>query len=383
MDWNQIIDSFVNPALAAWRAGKAQEAEAIFKQGLVASGSDGYLALTYAQFLERHGRLKEAEEMFELALKKLPLPDFREQAKVGLERVAKLTEAQKPKAVSSGVSLSAVDSRLRYPAEYRTADGRWVRSKSEKIIADWLYNNHIRFEYERKIIEGVTPDFYLPDMDVYIEYWGKDDEAYVRHRRKKEEIYSKLGIRLLSLDDADIKHIDDILRLRIRQVDRSSSITPGEPSVQMTDYIPSSAGDKVARTAMTGTTGATGSKWLNPNDLNVILYSDAGKYVRQIKTVEGRIVRTSRTSKNSIFLNFHEIGKQFFSGSVFFAVILKEDLKGFPFAPEVFYRNKEVRITGLIQRYRQDHLIVVRVPSQVELAYKGHNYALWRAYQLQ
>jgi hypothetical protein len=30
---------------------------------------------------------------------------------------------------------SEPDFRKKYPAEYRTADGRWVRSKSEKIVA--------------------------------------------------------------------------------------------------------------------------------------------------------------------------------------------------------------------------------------------------------
>jgi len=361
MDWRQINERFVNPAVAAWQAGKTQEAETVFKEGLVATANDGYVALNYAHFLEHCGRLKEAEEMFAVALKKLPLPEFKQRAEVGLERITRGFGTPTPHIKVIGAQPQ-LDSRKRYPAEYRTADGRWVRSKSEKIIADWLYNNHIRFEYERKIAEGVTCDFYLPDMDAYIEFWGLDNEVYRRYRRRKEEVYSKLGIRLLSLDEADLKHIDDVLRSRLTELAGPSSIGPSVDSVQRVDT-------SFSRTAVT-----LGRKWLNPNDPNVISCFDPGKYIGQIKTVEGKVVRTHKAAKNTIFLNFYPPTKQS-SVPRLFAVIFGRDLNGFPFAPEVFYRGKEVRITGRIDRYGTDKRIVVRVPSQVEIAFAGYSYA--------
>lgn len=226
MNWGQINERFVNPAVNAWKANKIREAETLFKQGLVTTGNDGYVALTYAHFLESCGRLKEAEEMFEVALKKLPLLELKQKAKVGIERVNRRSGTHKPQSTVTGTPAPILDSRKRYPAEYRTADGKWVRSKSEKIIADWLYNNHMRCEYERKIMEGVTCDFYLPEVDVYIEYWGKDDEAYRKYRKRKEEIYSKLGIRLLSLDDTDLKHIDDVLRSKLGEAHVPNNDSP-------------------------------------------------------------------------------------------------------------------------------------------------------------
>jgi len=110
---------------------------------------------------------------------------------------------------------TVADFRQRYPAEYRTSDGRFVRSKGEKIVADWFYNQNIRYEYERKIAEAHMCDFYLPDTDTYVEYWGKDDEVYRRYRENKEKFYSEEGLKLISLDEEDLKHIDDVLMSKL------------------------------------------------------------------------------------------------------------------------------------------------------------------------
>lgn len=36
---------------------------------------------------------------------------------------------------------------------------------------------------------AVRPDFYLPEFDLYIEYWGMDTEEYVDNMRKKQFHY--------------------------------------------------------------------------------------------------------------------------------------------------------------------------------------------------
>lgn len=239
---------------------------------------------------------------------------------------------------------SDIDFRRKYPAEYRTADGRWVRSKSEKILADWLYNHNIRYEYERKLADGVTCDFYLPDTDTYIEYWGRDDETYRRHREEKEKFYSKHGFKLVSLDEKDLKHIDDILRARLSPT--CLSLSPKPIASQRGRLAPRLTGRVVALTVtlvisalvlgyslgglgghrsypplvtsstepivrVTSETSAASSltsvtseasslrKWIS-SDANVISYLDAKKYIGQTKTVEGTIVRTYRYEKGNV-----------------------------------------------------------------------------------
>jgi len=108
---------------------------------------------------------------------------------------------------------------------------------------------------------------------------------------------------------------------------------------------------------------------LRPSDPNVVSYIDAGKYVGLNKTVEGTIIRTYKSDKGNVFLNFRDPGKGYFS-----AVIFSSDLRSFPFPPEVFYSRKEVRITGIIELYEGDPEIIVHSPSQIEVAWMGFTY---------
>ena len=119
----------------------------------------------------------------------------------------------------------------------------------------------------------------------------------------------------------------------------------------------------------TSVSSAIAQKWLNPSDPSVISWTDASKYVGKTKTVEGTIVRTFRSSTNTIFLNFHDPYQGYFCG-----VIFASDLSSFPFKPEDFYRGKEVRISGLIKLYQGAPEIIVENPSQIEVAYMGTNY---------
>ena len=69
--------------------------------------------------------------------------------------------------------------------KYKCDDGRMVRSKSEKIISDFLFKYNIRTIYEKNVYyypnenETITlhPDFYLPDYDYYIENNGVDKKG--------------------------------------------------------------------------------------------------------------------------------------------------------------------------------------------------------------
>lgn len=125
------------------------------------------------------------------------------------------------------------DFRKTYPAEYRTKDGHYVRSKAEQIIDDSLYLWGIPHAYEKKLPntdENVYSDFHIPSgkgrpKAVYIEYWGmENDEKYNNRKNKKIEIYNNLGLSLIQLNDADIKNIEDSLQKCLRQHEISVSL---------------------------------------------------------------------------------------------------------------------------------------------------------------
>ena len=115
---------------------------------------------------------------------------------------------------------SSADPRNRYPAEYRTSDGHYVRSRAEAMIDDWLFNRHIAHAYERKlpVEEDALCDFYLPQGNVYVEFWGKeDDPAYARRMREKQEIYKRHNLQLVSLTDTELYRLDDHMPSLLRR----------------------------------------------------------------------------------------------------------------------------------------------------------------------
>ena len=107
------------------------------------------------------------------------------------------------------------DFRSKFPATIRTLDGHLVRSKSEKIIDDWLYNHKIAHAYERMVpIESadVYCDFFLPyDKKVWIEFWGLDNKKYLKRKEIKKKFYSENNKILIELTEKDIEILDDVL----------------------------------------------------------------------------------------------------------------------------------------------------------------------------
>jgi DNA helicase-4 len=71
--------------------------------------------------------------------------------------------------------------------DYITLRGTEVRSRAEKLIADFLYIHRIDYRYEDRATwadtannkTGYCPDFYLPAYDMYIEHWGVDESGSV------------------------------------------------------------------------------------------------------------------------------------------------------------------------------------------------------------
>ncbi|TPH15742.1 glycerol kinase [Litorilituus lipolyticus] len=106
------------------------------------------------------------------------------------------------------------DFRKLYPANIRTSDGHYVRSKAEAMIDDFLFNHGIVHAYEKKlpVIEDLVCDFFLPQGKVWIEYWGFENKPeYLDRKKKKQAIYQKYGVNLIELTDKDIQNLDDVL----------------------------------------------------------------------------------------------------------------------------------------------------------------------------
>lgn len=109
----------------------------------------------------------------------------------------------------------------RQPGAYRTKDGHWVRSKSEREIANFLFDNRIPYQYERRVTIGdvdLHPDFYLPDAGegVYLEHFGRlDDPRYHSYAERKAALFKGAGLVLVATDEKDALDFDSALQRKL------------------------------------------------------------------------------------------------------------------------------------------------------------------------
>ena len=95
-----------------------------------------------------------------------------------------------------------------------TKAGIRVRSKAEKIIADYLTESGIRFIYEPVLKVGghiIRPDFYLLDYDLPYEHFGLRTEPYLRAAARKIERYRQAGVTFVYTTFADEEDIEEAI----------------------------------------------------------------------------------------------------------------------------------------------------------------------------
>lgn len=93
-----------------------------------------------------------------------------------------------------------------------TIQGEKVKSVEELIIANYLYLNGIKYEYEKPYPFGYTvyrPDFYITEYDIYLEHFGVDEhnrakwlspfyeQKYVEEMKLKREAHITNNTKLL------------------------------------------------------------------------------------------------------------------------------------------------------------------------------------------
>ncbi len=101
----------------------------------------------------------------------------------------------------------------------RTVDGTLVQSDGERRIAELLHAEKIIYRYDGRLRLvsdfQIRPDFYLPELDVYIEYWGLDTPRYKAGMYMKQEMYMQAGKKLVSIFPADKPRLAEVLREKL------------------------------------------------------------------------------------------------------------------------------------------------------------------------
>ncbi|CAH0993395.1 hypothetical protein SIN8267_03544 [Sinobacterium norvegicum] len=100
-------------------------------------------------------------------------------------------------------------------------DGHRLPSADYAVIDNWLYMAGLLHAFERPLAvqEDVISDFYLPDKNIYIEYWGDQSSAKsMLSKMEKKEVYQKYRFKLIELDKHELADIDTVLPQKLLQL---------------------------------------------------------------------------------------------------------------------------------------------------------------------
>ena len=168
-------------------------------------------------------RQEELEEYSRQIIKSRLEEERQEKERLALKRLKKEQEEKKSKAPKESKTNKQYyknkDFRKKYSAEIRCIDGHYVRSKAEKRIDDFFFYNHITHIYEPEYYSQIKqkpfcPDFYLPDYNLYIEYFGRTENEYLQKKYEKIEAFrSDTNINFEYIDHIDYQKIESKLKI--------------------------------------------------------------------------------------------------------------------------------------------------------------------------
>lgn len=110
-----------------------------------------------------------------------------------------------------------------YESKIKCEDGHPVKSQQEALIDNYLFSHNIRHVYEKEIHidnnpeHSLHPDFYLPDLNVYIEHFGMTgNKKYEEMKKYKLPLYKKAKITLICTTNKDINNLSANLERKLK-----------------------------------------------------------------------------------------------------------------------------------------------------------------------
>ncbi len=111
----------------------------------------------------------------------------------------------------------------------RAKDTEDYDSPTEEIVADYFKRKNVKFYLHPKVKvptkiwrfnnpfkkRTLKPDFFLPQYNAFVEYWGNNGEDYERKRKLKEKAYNENDIEFISLSKRDLIYNGKLDRNRL------------------------------------------------------------------------------------------------------------------------------------------------------------------------
>lgn len=105
---------------------------------------------------------------------------------------------------------------------YKAKDGHITGSYGERRVDDWLYE-HLSYKHEyncpvKRAKREVLCDWYIPKIDLYIEYWEKTSWQQTSAIELKRKFYEDHSLKAIDIYEDDLRIADRIIPARIREV---------------------------------------------------------------------------------------------------------------------------------------------------------------------
>ena len=105
---------------------------------------------------------------------------------------------------------------------YKAKDGHIMKSYEERYVDDWLYE-HLPYKHEyncavKRAKREVLCDWYIPKIDLYIEYWEKKPWRETGTIELKRKFYEDHSLKAIDIYEDDLRLADRIISARIRAV---------------------------------------------------------------------------------------------------------------------------------------------------------------------
>jgi len=105
---------------------------------------------------------------------------------------------------------------------YKAKDGHITKSYGERFLDDWLYE-HLPYKHEynyrvQRAKREVLCDWYIPKIDLHIEFWEKKSREDPRAIEIKQKFYEDHSLRAIDIYENDLQIADRMIPARIREV---------------------------------------------------------------------------------------------------------------------------------------------------------------------
>ena len=112
--------------------------------------------------------------------------------------------------------------------KFMTKSGVKVRSKNEKIIADFYFDQGISVEYEKEVLfpklgnpkekYKILCDFYLSDYGIFHEHFGLEDENYKRRKDFKKSAFQRFKMKFMYTDIKDETNLEVSIKEKLKNL---------------------------------------------------------------------------------------------------------------------------------------------------------------------